>query len=364
MSEIEFSIPPYTVDDICGTLSEAKAEHVGYQIRGWQADKIWTEFGIKGEGVTVGVGDTGVSRSHLNGDLQNVKGQKSFVGDNNPYDRNSHGSHCLGIIGARSNSSGMIGFAPECDLYSAKVLSDRGSGGDGGISKGIVWLADQGCKVISLSLGSPQSSSTINAAIKYAMTNGVLVFAAAGNDGRSNSIDNPAASSGCVPVGAVDSQLRLASFSDRGPQMTSRGIVASGVRVYSCFSNGYGAMSGTSMATPCAAGQAALMIHAEEKFLGGQVTKTTQSFINLVDRFHVDLGSKGDDPNYGNGAFDVYSYIKFLSENAETPGGPEQPADPIEEPGNPEQPEQPQPKPVANFSHGGYRYTIHAESLK
>ena len=356
MSEIEFGIPPYTVDDVVSTLSKAKAEHVGYQIRSWSADKIWSEFKITGKGVSVGVGDTGVSKSHMvtSGDLSNVKDQRSFVGDNNPYDRNGHGSHCQGIIGARSNSTGMIGFAPECDLYSAKVLSDRGSGGDNGISDGVRWLTDQGCRVISLSLGSPQSSPTINSAIRYAMKQGVLVFAAAGNDGRSNSVDNPAASSGCIVVGAVDSQLRLASFSDRGPQMTERGIVASGVRVYSCVSNGYAAMSGTSMATPSAAGQAALLIEAEIKYLGKQITTTTESFINLVDRFHVDLGSKGDDPNYGNGAFDVYACIKELSQSEV-----EQPVDPIEP-----NPPKPQPQPVATFTHNGFTYSTFAEQVK
>lgn len=182
------------------------------------------------------------------------------------------------------------------------------------------------------------------------MDQNVLVFAAAGNDGRNNSVDHPANSSGCIPVGAVDNRLKLASFSDRGPQMTDRGVVASGVRVYSCVSRGYAAMSGTSMATPCAAGQAALLIEAEEKYLGEQKTKSTEDFIAVVDKHHVDLGAQGDDPNYGNGAFNVYSAIKAMAEQPETP-----------EPGQPEPPEQ--PKPIANFSHNGIRYTISAEKL-
>ena len=350
-SEHEFSPPPYIVDDVVSSLSMASSEHVGYQLRSWTVEKIWKEFGITGKGVSVGVGDTGVSKSHLLGDLSNVKDQKSFVGDGNPYDRNGHGSHCLGIIGAKSNSAGMVGFAPDCDLYSAKVLSDRGSGGDVDIANGIRWMVDEkGCNVISLSLGSPQKSGRINSAIQYAMDQNVLVFAAAGNDGRNNSVDHPAKSSGCIPVGAVDNRLKLASFSDRGPQMTDRGVVASGVRVYSCVSRGYAAMSGTSMATPCAAGQAALLIEAEEKYLGEQKTKSTEDFIAVVDKHHVDLGAQGDDPNYGNGAFNVYSAIKAMAEQPETP-----------EPGQPEPPEQ--PKPIANFSHNGMRYTISAEKL-
>ena len=60
MSEIEFSIPPYTVDDIYGTLSEAKDENVGYKIRGVQADKIWPELGLIGESVPVSAVNTAV----------------------------------------------------------------------------------------------------------------------------------------------------------------------------------------------------------------------------------------------------------------------------------------------------------------
>ena len=354
---MEFSNPPCIVHDVIQSLAEAKAEHLGWQIRAWQADKIHKEFGITGKNVTVGVGDTGVSRSHLNGELENVIAQKSFVGDDNPYDRNGHGSFCLSIVGAIDDSSGLIGYAPNCDLLSAKVLSDRGSGGDDGIASGIRWMTDSGARVISLSLGSPSSSSRINAAIQYAMDRGVLVFAAAGNDGRSNSVDNPAASSGCVPVGAVDSQLKLASFSDRGPQMTNRGVVGGGVRVYGCVANGFSSMSGTSMATPGVAGMAALMIEAEKEFLGDQITNSTTKFINLVDRFSVDLGATGDDPNYGNGAFDIYSYVQHLAKLPKpNPGGPTdpEPTDPTDPPGN-------DPITVGGFFHNGFEYTVQAE---
>ena len=322
---MEFTIPPYEVVDVVESLNDAKAEHVGWQIRSWQAQKIHDEFGITGKGVFVGVGDTGVSRAHLTGDLAGVADQRSFVGDNNPFDRNGHGSHCLGIIGAKRNDNGMIGYAPDSTLFSSKVLSDRGSGGDRGIADGIDWMVDQGCKIISLSLGSPSPSQTILGAIKRAHDAKVIVFAAAGNDGRSNDIDEPANSGQCVPVGALDSGLRLANFSDKGRALKDKGIVAGGVNVYSTVSRGYASYSGTSMATPGAAGQCALLIEAEIKFTGQQQTKSYKDFLEVVDDYHVDLGPTGADASFGRGAFDVYKCVQELHDKAKPAPNPGEP---------------------------------------
>lgn len=320
MSEIEYGIPPYQVVDVVSSLDQARSQAVGWQIKAWMADKIHAEFGVTGEGVKVGIGDTGVSAIHMGGELSNVEDLRSFVGDSNPRDRNGHGSHCLGIIGAQDNETGMIGYAPDCKMYSAKVLSDRGSGGDRGIAQGIGWLAAQDCKIISLSLGSPQRSSYITGAVKDAHDAGVIVFCAAGNDGRTNDIDYPAAGGYNVPVGAIDSRLKLASFSDRGASLKNRGAVGPGVNVYSTVTRGYAAMSGTSMATPGLAGQCALYLSAEIKFLGSIKTNTLEKFLAVVDKYHLDLGAAGADSSFGRGAFDVYSAIKALA------GRPEQPA--------------------------------------
>lgn len=322
--EVEFSIPPVQIEDVVSSLRDARnSEHIGWQIRAWQAQKIHDEFGVTGHGIRVGVGDTGVSRQHLSGDLDNVVEQETFVGDRNPYDRNGHGSHCLGIIGAGNNDGGILGYAPNCEMLSAKVLSDRGSGGDKGISDGIRWMVEDGASIISLSLGSPSPSQRILNAIAYAHENEVIVFAAAGNDGRSNNIDEPANSGQCIPVGAINSSLRLANFSDRGRSLQSKGFVAGGVNVYSTVSKGYASYSGTSMATPGAAGQCALLQSAEKKFLGEIKTNTMFKFLDVVDRFQVDLGPTGNDTSYGRGAFNIYGAVKALAESERPKPEPE-----------------------------------------
>jgi subtilisin len=318
---MQFTIPTIIRYPEVQTLKHAKAEHLGWQLRAWQIEKVHA-LGIKGAGVVVGVGDTGISQKHLRDELSGVDQHKSFVGGSS-FDRNGHGSHCQGIIQAKDNGNGMLGFAPDAVGKHAKVLSDGGSGGDRGIADGINWMVDQGCHIISLSLGSPQASSTILRAIKEADDRNTIVFAAAGNDGRNNHIDEPANSGHCIPVGAVDSRLRLASFSDRGPSLQKKGGVASGVNVYSTVANGYARMSGTSMATPSMAGLCALAISAEIKYTGKRQTKDMAGFQSLMQDFSVDLGPEGTDPAYGMGAFDVLSYCEWLEEESSEPIEPE-----------------------------------------
>lgn len=318
---MQYTIPTLIRHPEIQTLKHAKAEHLGWQLRAWQVEKVHN-LGIKGGGVVVGVGDTGISQKHLRDELSGVDQHKSFVGGSS-FDRNGHGSHCQGIIQAKDNGNGMLGFAPDAVGKHAKVLSDGGSGGDRGIADGINWMVDQGCHIISLSLGSPQASSTILRAIQNADDLGTIVFAAAGNDGRNNHIDEPANSGACIPVGAVDNRLRLASFSDRGPSLQKKGGVASGVNVYSTVANGYAKMSGTSMATPSMAGLCALAISAEIKYTGKRQTKDMAGFQSLLKDFSVDLGPAGSDPSYGMGAFDIVGYVDWLIEESGQPDQPE-----------------------------------------
>jgi subtilisin family serine protease len=315
MPEIEYQIPPVTIHHRTNNFNETNGEHVGWQIRGWMVELIHSELGIRGENVTVGVGDTGISKSHAKegGDLENTVSAKSFIGGESEWDQNGHGSHCQSNICAVDNGKGTLGYVPDAEGYHAKILSNEGSGGDRGIAEGISWLVDQGCHVISLSLGSPSKSRRIIKEIDDANREvGTIFVCASGNDGQSNGVDYPAASSECLIGCAIDSRHNLASFSDRGPQVSLRGVSGAGVRVYGCGARGYTLMSGTSMATPSVAGQLALAIDAEIELTGQQITYGYEDAIKLISKYRLDLGKIGNDSGFGIGAFDVYSYIKDL----------------------------------------------------
>ena len=221
-----------------------------------QAPAAWDRVG-GATGVKVAVLDTGMA---AHPDLVGrIVASADFTGS--PYgaaDRHGHGTHTAGTVAASANNSvGVVGVAYGASLMNAKVLGDSGAGSLSSVASGMVWAADNGAKVISMSLGANlDCTSTIQDAANYAWSKGVVLFAAAGNDGI-NDVHTPANCNHIVPVGATESNDTRASFSNYGSGVP---IAAPGVMIISTGKDGdYTWMSGTSMATPHAAGVAALI---------------------------------------------------------------------------------------------------------
>lgn len=222
----------------------------------------------RGNGVKVAVLDTGINMSHP--DLAaKVVAQKVFT-TTSIEDNNGHGTHVAGIISANTNNSnGVAGACPDCKLIVGKIVGDNGIGPTSLTIEGIIWAADQGAKVINLSVGTKASSigqtnlTNYEKAITYATQKGAVIVAAAGNE-RSTENFYPAASSGVVSVGAVNNKDEKADFTNYG---TFVKLAAPGKDIYSTFPNhtssrnilNYGYSSGTSMAGPIVSGVAALV---------------------------------------------------------------------------------------------------------
>ncbi|MBU8598380.1 peptidase S8 [Shouchella clausii] len=209
--------------------------------------------GLTGSGVKVAVLDTGIS---THPDL-NIRGGASFVpGEPSTQDGNGHGTHVAGTIAALNNSIGVLGVAPNAELYAVKVLGASGSGSVSSIAQGLEWAGNNGMHVANLSLGSPSPSATLEQAVNSATSRGVLVVAASGNSGA-GSISYPARYANAMAVGATDQNNNRASFSQYGAGLD---IVAPGVNVQSTYPGStYASLNGTSMATPHVAGAAALV---------------------------------------------------------------------------------------------------------
>ena len=236
-----------------------------------------------GRGIKVAVLDTGFDFDHPDFMGRNVISQ-SFIEGEEVQDRNGHGTHCTGTAcGTRQpTQQPRYGVAYNSEIYVGKVLSNEGRGADGGILQGIEWALENGCHIISMSLGSPTKlgdtySQIYETVAQRALRRGTLIIAAAGNesDRASDSINpvgRPANSPSIMAVAALDSQLGIANFSNRGlnPEGGQVDIAAPGVEVYSSWPmpTQYRTISGTSMATPHVAGIAAL--HAEATGLRGQ----------------------------------------------------------------------------------------------
>lgn len=258
----------------------------------------------RGAGVRVGVLDSGVDPRHCSdGDLKGaVKNAKDFTNSRNGWTSvHPHGSHVAGIIGARhGNNIGISGVAPECDLVVAKGLDDQGMGDDEGIARAMVWLVDEGCKVINFSGGGPFFSQSIAKAIQYAVSKGCVVVVAAGNSGKTEdpAISFPARLDTCIAVTALDEDGKIADFSSRGQEAD---VGCPGTRVLSCGNNGtYMVMSGTSQAAPWFSGILALAISAGRTFSG-----TADDCRDWIRTITDDVGPSGDDPFWGIGMVNV-----------------------------------------------------------
>jgi thermitase len=220
-----------------------------------QAPEAW-DVTAGSPDVTIAILDTGVDLDHP--DLASkIVANINFSSSPTVDDVHGHGTHVAGIAAAVTNNGlGVAGLGYGATIMNIKVLGDDGQGYWSGVAQGIVWAADKGADVINMSLGGSSGSSTVESAINYAWGKGVVVVAAAGNNG-STSPCYPAYYGNCMAVAATDSLDSLAPWSNRGDWVD---LAAPGVSIYSTLKDGaYGYKSGTSMASPLVGGLAALV---------------------------------------------------------------------------------------------------------
>jgi type VII secretion-associated serine protease mycosin len=264
----------------------------------------------RGAGVVVAVIDTGVDFTHpdLRASLLTTCGYDFVNRDADPTDDNGHGTHVSGIVAATANNGlGGCGAAPEAKVMPIKVLGADGSGSDSDVALGIRWAASHGAKVINMSLGGEGSSYTIDQAVAYAESRDVVIVAAAGNgDGAHNPLYltdfYPASAPGVLGVGATTSSDGIAPFSNYGPYVD---VSAPGVDILSTTfgpAHGYASWSGTSMATPFAAGALALIRSRFPSYTWDQAAARLESTAR-------DLGAPGRDDHFGYGRIDIASAV-------------------------------------------------------
>lgn len=220
--------------------------------------ELWN-MGIHGENSNVWVLDTGVDEVHANGLLKGVLKDVYSVFNTDGWDKDGHGTWCIGAVGSPDPN---IGVTSKANMYSGQVLDDNGEGNWSGIIKMIERAVAAKAHVISMSLGGPgKSDDPVSRAVDGAFERGVFVAVAAGNDGcEGNPSDGstPANSAWGMAVAAHDYLGRIAGFSSCGLCVD---IAASGYKVKGLGLRGArdSVMSGTSMATPHVAGVAALL---------------------------------------------------------------------------------------------------------
>jgi len=217
--------------------------------------------------VVIAILDTGIDQSHEDLKAKIVRNQ-NFTTSRTVDDQYGHGTHVAGSAAAvTGNRIGVAGTCPSCSVYNVKVLGDDGIGAWDGVARGIIWAADNGAKVISMSFGANQPpSQTVGDAVNYAWGKGVVLVGAAGNDNVNEGF-YPAAYPNVIAVAASDNRDGRASFSNYGGNWVS--VAAPGVSILSTatdshstlFPTGpkYATLDGTSMATPHVSGVAGLV---------------------------------------------------------------------------------------------------------
>ena len=235
-----------------------------WNFRNINIEQAWDE--TKGDGMTVAVIDTGVSKVP---DLKLTKFVKGydFVNDKaDAADDNGHGTHVAGTIAQSTNNGyGVAGIAYEAKIMPLKVLSRGGGGTVADIAEAIKFAADNGADVINMSLGGGGASKLMEEAINYAYSKDVVVIAAAGNENR-NAASYPARYAKVMSVSAIDSAGDKAPYSNfgAGVDISAPGGSETGKIIQNTVDPRSGqsvfvGFQGTSMAAPHVAGVAALV---------------------------------------------------------------------------------------------------------
>jgi thermitase len=245
--------------------------------------------------------DTGVDYNHPDLAGRVDKGRDFINNDDDAMDDQGHGTHCAGIAAATANDGiGIAGLAPNVNILAVKVLSASGGGSYESVASGITYAADRGAHIISMSLGGGASSQALQDAVDYAKSKGALVVAAMGNNGR-ESKSYPAACDGVMAIGATDINDGKASFSQYGTWIS---VGAPGHNILSTIpGNKYAVYSGTSMATPYAAGLAALVKDTFPSMTAAQIREK-------IEKSADDVGTAGFDKQFGHGRINAANAVK------------------------------------------------------
>lgn len=268
-----------------------------YYFSAWHLQKIgaveaWDHS--LGAGVTIAILDSGIDAAHPDLATRLVPGWNFYDNNSNTSDVYGHGTIVAGTAAAASNNSiGVASVSGQSKIMPIRVTDTSGGGYSSMIASGLIYAADHGVRVANVSFANMPSRSAVVSAAQYMKGKGGLVVVAAGNSGIDEGF---APTTAMIPVSATDGNDIRAGWSSYGRYVAA---AAPGVGIWStAMGSGYGSYSGTSVASPVAAGVVALMMSANPTLPNGDVETSLYSTA-------LDLGDMGRDPYYGYGRVDA-----------------------------------------------------------
>ncbi|WP_164515055.1 S8 family serine peptidase [Paenibacillus lentus] len=279
------------------------SEQSQWNFQAVQPTIMW-DTGHTGSGIKVAVIDSGIAphpELTIAGGISTVDYTSDYTDDN------GHGTHVAGIIAAKSNNSGMVGIAPNVDLYAVKSMDQTGEGSLQDVLEGLEWSIQNNMDIINLSLGTDTHSQLLKDMVDRAYAQGIVIVGSAGNsqtteDNNGNiihvplstyTINYPAKYDSVIAVAAVDAHQARGDFSSVGNEVE---IAAPGVDVVSSYlNNGYAISSGTSQAAPHISGMIALLKQQDPGLTNVQLREE-------IRKYAIDLGQPGRDIEFGYGS--------------------------------------------------------------
>ncbi len=332
----EFQVPEILEEESPPRLPEWGLEKIF-------APRVWGEYELQGEGIVVGIMDTGVQGDHeaLSHNYRGRDGghQYSWVDlsgheYSTPNDGHGHGTHVAGsAVGGGAGEP--IGVAPGAEWIAAKIFNDSGGTTASAIHAAFEWFLAPGGDpskaphVVNNSWGSADTYRTeFLEGVRAWVAAGIFPLFAAGNDGPgAQTIGSPGSFPEAFAIGASDVNDRIASFSSRGPvswpnengeqiRYVKPEVSAPGHQIYSAWpSGGYNTISGTSMATPHVAGAIALLLQSQPDLTIDEVADLLQS----TARTESHMGALPND-NYGYGIVNIYQAVTEAAYAGEVTG--------------------------------------------
>ncbi|MBI2629249.1 S8 family peptidase [Candidatus Pacearchaeota archaeon] len=281
-SETEYNILNNVSNETYSEL--ASSELIPWGVERVRAPYVWHK--TTGKKIRVALLDTGIDAKHSE---LNVSGGISFIaGENYTQDFVGHGTLVAGVISARDNGIGIVGVAPNIELYMVKVMDETG-GTLSDIISGIDWAIENNMSIISMSFGTDVYSEVLEIKLAEAYNSGIILVAAAGNDG--GNVLYPAKYTSVIAAGNIDENNDV-PFGNIGSDLE---FASPGTDILTTYiNNSYAIASGTSFSAPHAAGVAALMLEQNK-------SKTPNEIRAKLHEDALDLGISGWDEIYGYG---------------------------------------------------------------